>query len=98
MPVFWELLDRQPIHYVVMQPTFCQKDPVLRGVVKYISFLIESDSLEAVYSVVNDTKHIINFINNNFANKRGIGIVGYCMSGRFVVCCGAYYAKEILGS
>ena len=34
-------LDQQPIPYVVMQPTFCQKDPVLRGVVKYISFLIE---------------------------------------------------------
>ena len=46
--------------------------------------------------VVNDTKYIINFINNNFKNKKGIGIVGYCMSGRFVVCCGAYYAKEIL--
>ena len=45
--------------------------------------------------VVDDTKHIINYINNNFENKKGIGIVGYCMSGRFVVCCGAHYASEI---
>ena len=46
--------------------------------------------------VVADTKYIIDFIYKNFKNKKGIGIVGYCMSGRFVVCCGAYYAKEIL--
>ena len=46
--------------------------------------------------VVADTKYIIDFVYNNFKNKKGIGVVGYCMSGRFVVCCGAYYANEIL--
>ena len=46
--------------------------------------------------IINDTKYIINYIDNNFKNKNGIGIVGYCMSGRFVVSCGAFYANKIL--
>ncbi len=46
--------------------------------------------------VVDDTKYIIDFINNNFKNNNNIGVLGYCMSGRFVVCCGAYYANKIL--
>ena len=46
--------------------------------------------------VIDDTRYIIDFINRNFKNKKGIGIVGYCMSGRFVVCCGAHYADKIL--
>ena len=45
--------------------------------------------------IINDTKYIIDYINNNFDNDR-IGIVGYCMSGRFVVSCGASYADKIL--
>ncbi|MAH88659.1 MAG: hydrolase [Pelagibacterales bacterium] len=45
--------------------------------------------------IVDDTKYIINFIDHNFKNNKNIGIVGYCMSGRFLVCCGAYYAKKI---
>ena len=40
--------------------------------------------------IINDTKYIIDYINNNFDNSNGIGIVGYCMSGRFVVSCGAF--------
>ena len=46
--------------------------------------------------IIDDTKYIIDYINNNFDNSKGIGIVGYCMSGRFVVSCGAYYADKIL--
>ena len=46
--------------------------------------------------IINDTKYIINYIDNNFKNRNGIGIVGYCMSGRFVVSCGAFYANKIL--
>ena len=46
--------------------------------------------------IIDDTKNIIDYINNNFDNRIGIGIVGYCMSGRFVVSCGASYANKIL--
>ena len=46
--------------------------------------------------IIDDTKYIIDYINNNFDNSKGIGIVGYCMSGRFVVSCGACYADKIL--
>ena len=46
--------------------------------------------------IIDDTKYIIDYINNNFDNSNGIGIVGYCMSGRFVVSCGALYADKIL--
>ena len=45
--------------------------------------------------IIDDTKNIIDYINNNFDNRIGIGIVGYCMSGRFVVSCGASYADKI---
>jgi carboxymethylenebutenolidase len=45
--------------------------------------------------IIEDTKYIIDYINNNFDNSNGIGIVGYCMSGRFVVSCGALYADKI---
>ena len=45
--------------------------------------------------IVNDTKYIIDYIDNNFKNNERIGIVGYCMSGRFVVSCGAFYANKI---
>ena len=45
--------------------------------------------------IVNDTRSIIDYIDNNFKNNEKIGIVGYCMSGRFVVSCGAFYANKI---
>ncbi len=45
--------------------------------------------------IVKDTYHIINYINENFDNNKKIGIVGYCMSGRFVICCGAEYSDKI---
>ncbi len=44
--------------------------------------------------IINDTKYILEYISNNLNNKK-IGIVGYCMSGRFVVSCGAAYANKI---
>ena len=46
--------------------------------------------------IIDDTKYIIDYINNNFDDSNSIGIVGYCMSGRFVVSCGACYADNIL--
>ena len=46
--------------------------------------------------IIDDTKYIIDYINSNFDKGNGIGIVGYCMSGRFVVSCGASYADKIL--
>ena len=45
--------------------------------------------------IIDDTKYIIDYIDNNFKNNERIGIVGYCMSGRFVVSCGAFYANKI---
>ena len=33
--------------------------------------------------IIDDTKYIIDYINSNFDKSNGIGIVGYCMSGRF---------------
>ncbi len=45
--------------------------------------------------IINDTKYIIDYIEYNFNNSNKVGIVGYCMSGRFVVSCGAYYADKI---
>ena len=46
--------------------------------------------------IIDDTKYIIDYIYDNFDDSNGIGIVGYCMSGRFVVSCGASYADKIL--
>ena len=45
--------------------------------------------------VTNDTGYIISYINNVFKNSEKIGIVGYCMSGRFVICVGAYFSEKI---
>ena len=45
--------------------------------------------------VIHDSKYIIDYIEKNFKNNK-IGIVGYCMSGRFVVTCGAYYPSKFL--
>ena len=45
--------------------------------------------------IINDTSYILDFIENEMSNKKKIGIVGYCMSGRFVVACGAAYSSKI---
>ncbi|MBF96604.1 MAG: hypothetical protein CFH34_01542 [Alphaproteobacteria bacterium MarineAlpha9_Bin4] len=45
--------------------------------------------------ITKDTKFILDYIENNFPNNKNIGIVGYCMSGRFVVTCGAIYPEKI---
>ena len=45
--------------------------------------------------IISDTQYIISYINDNFEIGNNIGILGYCMSGRFVVSCGAYYADKI---
>ena len=46
--------------------------------------------------ITEDTEFIINYINKiKNAQKNKIGIVGYCMSGRFVVTCGAKYNDQI---
>ena len=44
--------------------------------------------------IIDDTHFLLDFLNNNVNNKK-VGIVGYCMSGRFVVSCGAIYASQI---
>ena len=44
--------------------------------------------------IIDDTKFIIDYLNEKFSNKN-IGIVGYCMSGRFVVSCAAIYSDKI---
>ena len=45
--------------------------------------------------VIEDTKFILDYISNNFSNNKKIGVVGYCMSGRFVVSCGAVFSDKI---
>ncbi len=45
--------------------------------------------------VAEDTQYILKYISKNFSNNKKIGIVGYCMSGRFVVTCGALYSANI---
>ena len=47
------------------------------------------------HMIVEDTKYILDFISKKSSNKKKIGIVGYCMSGRFVVCCGAKFSNRI---
>ncbi len=44
--------------------------------------------------ISDDTKFILEYTSKNFNNKN-IGIIGYCMSGRFVVYCGAKFANKI---
>lgn len=45
--------------------------------------------------VTEDTKFILDYISKIFLNNKKVGIVGYCMSGRFVVSCGAMYPNKI---
>ena len=44
--------------------------------------------------IINDTYFLLAFLDKRVKNKK-VGIVGYCMSGRFVVSCGAKYANQI---
>ncbi len=44
--------------------------------------------------VLKDTKYIINYIKTKFENNK-IGIVGYCMSGRFVITVGGTFIDDI---
>ena len=44
--------------------------------------------------IVTDTYFLLDYLNNKVKSKK-VGIVGYCMSGRFVVSCGAKYASQI---
>ena len=44
--------------------------------------------------IIEDTQYLLAYLESNVKNKR-IGIVGYCMSGRFVISCGAKYANKI---
>ncbi len=44
--------------------------------------------------IIDDTNFILNYLHDNFLNNN-IGIVGYCMSGRFVISCAASYPDEI---
>ena len=45
--------------------------------------------------IIEDTKFIIKYIEDNVDIKKKIGIVGYCMSGRFVVSVAAVFNKRI---
>ena len=45
--------------------------------------------------VVADTRYILDYLIKDIKNNYSIGIVGYCMSGRFVISCAAYYPKII---
>ena len=44
--------------------------------------------------IVEDTYFLLDYLANKVKNKK-VGIVGYCMSGRFVVSCGAKYDNQI---
>ena len=44
--------------------------------------------------VIEDTHFLLTYIYSKVKNKK-VGIVGYCMSGRVVVSCGAKYANQI---
>ena len=44
--------------------------------------------------IINDTYFLLAFLDKRVKNKK-VGIVGYCMSGRFVISCGAKYANQI---
>lgn len=45
--------------------------------------------------VISDTKYILDYLLKDIKNNKSIGIVGYCMSGRFVISCAACYPKII---
>ena len=45
--------------------------------------------------IISDTKYIIEYMSSKFSYKKKIGIVGYCMSGRFVVSSAAIYSDRI---
>ncbi len=61
---------------------------------------IELDKmLDTMYKTSNamirtDTKFILDYITKSFSNPN-IGIVGYCMSGRFVIDCASSYPDKI---
>jgi carboxymethylenebutenolidase len=44
--------------------------------------------------IIEDTYFLLAYLDQRVQNKK-VGIVGYCMSGRFVVSCGAKYANQI---
>ena len=45
--------------------------------------------------IVRDTKCILEYLKQDIDISNSIGIVGYCMSGRFVVSCAALYPEVI---
>ena len=46
--------------------------------------------------IINDTKQLLNFCNTELNVKNsGIGILGYCMSGQYVVSCASSYPNQI---
>ena len=45
--------------------------------------------------ILDDTKYILNFLREDIENNKKVGIVGYCMSGRFIVYCAAFFPHII---
>ena len=45
--------------------------------------------------IIKDTKYIIKYMEDSIDISNKIGIVGYCMSGRFVVSIAAVFNKKI---
>ena len=45
--------------------------------------------------VIEDTKFILNYIESVIDNSHKVGIVGYCMSGRFVISVAAEFSDKI---
>lgn len=45
--------------------------------------------------IIEDTNYLLDYLDKRVKKKKKVGIVGYCMSGRFVVSCGAKYANQI---
>ena len=56
--------------------------------------MIETMNQTSNKMIIDDTHFLLAFLNKRVKNKK-VGIVGYCMSGRFVVSCGAKYANQI---
>ncbi len=56
--------------------------------------MIETMNKTSNAMIESDTQFILEYLSKNFSNKP-VGVLGYCMSGRFVISCAAKYPDKI---
>ena len=57
--------------------------------------MIDTMAITNNLMIVDDTYFLLQYIKSDIKKNKFVGIIGYCMSGRFVTSCAAYYPETI---